>query len=467
MRIKFCGADQTVTGSQHLIEANGARLLLDCGLYQGKRAETYRRNQNFPFDPATLNAVVLSHAHIDHSGNLPNLGSRGFDGPIYSTQATADLARVMLLDSAHIQEYDAAYVNKKRARRSEQPIEPLYTSADAEKVNRQFRGIPYNNPFSPAPGITVTFYDGGHILGSAGMRLDIEEKGNLTRFWYSGDIGRQDLPLLHDPVQPAQIDYLLMEATYGDIRHSTPAEAYAKFREVVIRTVQRRGKIIVPAFAVGRTQELVYMLNQMVANKEIPVIPIFVDSPLAVNATSVFTKHSYLFDDETRRFVEEHRHPALDFPGLVYTQSVDDSKAINNLKGPLVIISASGMAETGRILHHLRNNIEDPNNTIMIVSWQAPDTLGRRLADKESQVKIFGEWFRRRAEVAIVNGLSAHAGQDALIRYGLASRDMLKRLMIVHSEPIPANVFKGELEGNGFKEIIYPAYGDEITLGEN
>lgn len=464
MKITFCGAAQTVTGTQHLIEVNGKRILLDCGLYQGKRAESYRRNRNFAFDPASLSAVVLSHAHIDHSGNLPNLGSRGYDGPIYATPATTDLAQVMLLDSAHIQEADAQFVNKKRARKGEPPVEPLYGTADAEKVIRQFRSIPYNNPFNPLPEVTVTYQDAGHILGSASVTLDItEEDGRQERLWFSGDVGRVDLPLLRDPIPPRNADYLIMESTYGDLEHSTPAEAFEKFRQVVMSAVARKGKIIVPAFAVGRTQELVYMLNQMVARGDIPVIPVFVDSPLAVNTTEVFVKHAYLFDDETRRFVEEHRHPALNFPGLVYTQSVEESKAINSLNGPLVIISASGMAETGRILHHLRNNIEDPNNTILIVSWQAPDTLGRRLADKEAQVRIFGEWFKRRASVSIINGLSAHAGQDGLLRYALTTRDSLKRTFLVHGEPIPANVLRTRFEANGVKSITYPALGDEFT----
>jgi metallo-beta-lactamase family protein len=464
MKIRFSGANQTVTGSQHLLEINGKLLLLDCGMFQGKRDETYRRNHFFPFKPHDLHAVILSHAHIDHSGNLPNLVAHGYGGKIYATPATADLTDVMVRDSAHIQEADAEFVNRKRARNHQAPFEPLYTVKDAEKVARQLFDVPYNRPFNPMPGVTACFYDAGHILGSASVALDLEEAGKKVRLWFSGDIGRERLPLLQDPVLPIDADYLLMESTYGDKAHREPEEAYRELCDVVMKTAQRGGKIIVPAFSVGRTQELVYWLNQMITHHELPDLPVIVDSPLAVNASDIFARYTGLFDEEARQFVNEHRHPALDFRGLTYVRSVEESKTINDRKGPLVIISASGMAEAGRILHHLRNNIEDPRNTILIVSWQAPDTLGRRLADRETDIKIFGEWFKRRAEVATIGGLSAHAGQDMLLKYALNSRSTLKKIFLVHGEPPMAKALTQKMTEAGLKEIYYPKQGDEFEL---
>ena len=456
MKIRFHGAAQTVTGSQHLIEVNGSRILLDCGLFQGRRSETYERNQNFPFDPAKIDAVILSHAHIDHSGNLPHLVKRNFGGPIYATKATADLADIMLRDSGHIQESDAMYVNKKRAKRGEPPIEPLYTIADAEQVASHFRPMEYDQTFEAAPGVTVRFVDAGHILGSAAVVLDIEENGRKIRLWFSGDIGRRKLPLLRDPVLPDAADYMIMESTYGDKSHRDPDAAYQEFREVVTRTVKRDGKIIIPCFAVGRTQELVYYLNQMVNDGTIRHIPVFVDSPLAVNATEVFEKHPECLDKETHDFVRAHRHPALEFKGLTYTHSVEESKALNERKDPMVIISASGMAEAGRILHHLRNNIENPRNTVLIVGWQAPYTLGRRLAEREKHIKIFGEAFTRRAEVETIGGLSAHAGQDLLVEYALAVKDQIKKVFLVHGEKKSAMALRDKLAEHDLSQVYYP-----------
>jgi metallo-beta-lactamase family protein len=372
MRINFHGAAQTVTGSQHLLEINGHRLLLDCGMYQGKRDETYNRNLNFAYDPRSVDAVILSHAHIDHSGNLPNLVKHGYEGPIYAVRATVDLATIMIADSGRIQESDAEFVNKKRLERGEAPIEPLYTEADAVHAAALFQGIDYGQAFEPVPGVTARFMEAGHILGSAAISLEIEEKGRTIRFWFSGDIGRYKLPLLRDPILPSEVDYLLMECTYGDKAHDDPTLAFDEFHEVVARTIKRGGKVIIPAFAVGRTQELVYHLNMMMYADHMTPVPVFVDSPLAVHASTVFSKHPECFDTETRWFVQQAHHPALDFKMLTYVQSVEESKALNQRKDPMIIISASGMAETGRILHHLKNTIENPLNTVCIVSWQAP-----------------------------------------------------------------------------------------------
>jgi len=464
MKINFHGAAHTVTGSQHLLEINGHRLLLDCGLYQGRREETYSRNLTFVYDPRKVDAVILSHAHIDHCGNLPNLVQDGYGGPVYATRATVDLATIMMADSGRIQESDAEFVNKKRLARGEEPIEPLYTEVDAQHAADLFRGVDYGQDFEPVPGVVARFVEAGHILGSAAISLEIEEKGRKIRFWFSGDIGRYKLPLLRDPVLPEDVDYLLMESTYGDKSHSDPSMAFAEFRDVVKRTIKRNGKVIIPAFAVGRTQELVYHLNEMMHDGDVPLVPVFVDSPLAVNASNVFRKHPECFDAETQQFVEEARHPALDFKMLTYVQSVEESKALNLRKDPMVIISASGMAETGRILHHLRNNVENPKNTVCIVSWQAPYTLGRRLADREKQIKIFGEPYTVNAEIATIGGLSGHAGQDLLIKYAVNVRKTVKKVFLVHGEEKQAMMLTEKLEEKNMQEVYYPELHSSIEI---
>jgi len=423
MKIHFHGAAQTVTGSQHVLEINGHKLMLDCGLFQGRRKETYERNRHFPMNPEQIDAVILSHAHIDHSGNLPHLVKKGFSGKIYATTATAHLANIMLLDSGYIHETDASYMNFRRAKKGLPPVEPLYTQIDAAAVPQYIDSKSYEQSFEPIPGVQARFVEAGHILGSAAIVLDIEEKRRSYRLWFSGDIGRRGLPLLRDPVLPSDIDYLLMECTYGDKTHRDPQQAYEELRDVVYKTATRGGKVVIPSFAVGRTQELVFFLHKMIDSGEVPRIPVFVDSPLAVNASDIFRAHPEVFDEETREFMRKDRHhAALGFSLLTYTRSVDESKALNQLKGPAVIISASGMAETGRILHHLRYNIEDPRSTILIVSWQAPHTLGRRLAERVEKVKIFGDVYNRRAEIATIGGLSAHAGQTLLLEYAQASQ---------------------------------------------
>jgi metallo-beta-lactamase family protein len=457
MIIHFHGAAQTVTGSQHLLEINGHKLLLECGLFQGKRKEAYEINRKFSYQADEIDAVILSHAHIDHSGNLPHLVKNSYNGPIYTTPASAHLTNILLMDSGHIHESDAIYINKKRARRGEPPIEPLYTQEDAALVAQNFSAVPYDQDFEPVPGVTARLVEAGHILGSAAVVLDIEERGKKFRLWFSGDIGRRELPLLRDPVLPYDADYLLMECTYGDKPHRSPQLAFDELREVVGRTVERGGKVIIPAFAVGRTQELVYDLHQMIDSGEIPRVPVFVDSPLAVNASDIFRAHPEVFDEETREFIAQDKHrTALGFELLTYTRSVEESKAINDLKGPAVIISASGMAETGRILHHLKNNIEDRRNTILIVSWQAPYTLGRRLAEREDRVKIFGEVYERRAEVATIGGLSAHAGQTMLLEYAQAVQDRVKKIFLVHGEARGAEALTEKLHETGLPQVYFP-----------
>lgn len=464
MRINFHGAARTVTGSQHLLEINGHRLLLDCGLYQGRRSESYARNLTFSYDPRSVDAVLLSHAHIDHCGNLPNLVQDGYEGPIYAVRATVDLATIMLADSGRIQESDAEFVNKKRLARGEELIEPLYTEADAEHAAALFCNVEYGEAFEPMPGVIARFIEAGHILGSAAISLEIEEKGRKIRLWFSGDIGRYKLPLLRDPVLPTDVDYLLMECTYGDKPHNDPSRAFDEFQQIVSRTIKRGGKVIIPAFAVGRTQELVYNLNMMMYANDVSPVPVFVDSPLAVNASMVFTKHPECFDAETRWFVQQARHPALDFKMLTYVQSVEESKALNLRKDPMIIISASGMAETGRILHHLKNNIENPLNTVCIVSWQAPHTLGRRLADREKQIKIFGEPYTVKAEIATIGGLSGHAGQDLLTKYAVNTKGTVKKVFLVHGEEMPAAMLTQKLVDKNMREVYYPELHSSVEL---
>ncbi|MGD0004073.1 MAG: MBL fold metallo-hydrolase [Anaerolineaceae bacterium] len=464
MKIHINGAAQTVTGSQYLVEVNGKSLLLECGMFQGKRDESFQRNRNFAFPPGRLEAVILSHAHIDHSGNLPNLVKQGYHGLIYTSPPTARLGDIMLRDSAHIQEADVAFINKKHLRHGFAPLEPLYTLADAERVAPLFRPIHYDQPFQPVPGVTARLIEAGHILGSAAIVLDVEENNRKFRFWFSGDIGRQNLPLLCDPVFPQSVDFLMMECTYGDRSHPDPEVAYVAFRDVILRTFKRGGKVIVPSFAVGRTQELVYFMNRMISDGELPDIPVYVDSPLAVEASKIFDEFPQYFDAETQQFERISRHPALEFKGLTYIEDVAASKALNDRFNSMVIISASGICETGRILHHLRNNIENSRNTIVIVSYQAPNTLGRRLVEGEKHVKIFGEEFDVHAEVVSIEGLSAHAGQDVLLRYAAATRASLKKLILVHGEPNAETALQAKLALAGFNSIVYPKWFDVVEL---
>lgn len=460
MKLTILGAAKTVTGSMHLIEHNGYKLLLDCGTYQGKREESYRINLNFPFKPSEIDAMILSHAHIDHSGNIPNLVKQGFSGPIYATNASIDLADIMLRDSGHIQENDIKYVNKKRRKQGLRDQEPIYTQKDAIMAMPQFRSLWYQEKKEVIPGVTAQFIEAGHILGSAAVVLDYKDGGgNPKRLWFSGDIGRYDVPILRDPVFPTGANTVIMECTYGDKPHENMDEAYDEFIDAVKRTVKRGGKVIVPAFAVGRTQNLTYFLSDAIENGDIPDIPVVVDSPLAVNASDLYRKHTECFDDETWQFIAEHRMKGLDYHNVIFTRSVDESKALNEWNEPVIIISASGMAESGRILHHLKNNIEDGRNTILIISWQAPDTLGRRLADRERKVRIFGEEYFRKAEVVTIGGLSAHAGQNLLVDYALSSKETLERLILVHGEETAATAFMDILAEN--PDLPTPIYAEK------
>ncbi|HLF03120.1 MAG TPA: MBL fold metallo-hydrolase [Anaerolineales bacterium] len=464
MDITFHGAAQTVTGSQHLIQVNGHKFLLDCGLYQGSRKETYYRNQHFVYDPSTVDTLLLSHAHTDHAGNIPNLVKKGFAGPIKTTSASHALSQYMVLDSARIQENDAEFVNKKNAKRGEPPIEPLYDTQDAEAALKLFTAVDYNTRFEVVPGVTAQYFDAGHILGSAITVLNIEERGRKVRLAFSGDIGRNQTPILRDPTVISDVDYLIMESTYGDRNHKSRDEAQDQLRRVVGEAVERGGKIIIPSFAVGRAQELVFSLHFMMESGALPRFPVYVDSPLAVNVSKVFKAYGDLYDQAARDFAEDISRNIFDFPELTYVGSADESKALNDKKGPMVIISASGMCETGRILHHLRNNIENPRNTILIVSWQAPETLGRRLVEKQARVKIFGEAFNVKARVETINGYSAHADQAGLTDWALALKGRLQKVFLVHGEPAPAETLAAKLREGGLPEVHYPNLHETVTL---
>jgi len=466
MKLFTYGAAGTVTGSMHLLEHKGKKLLLECGTFQGKRDESYKVNLNFPFDPAEIDAMMLSHAHIDHSGNIPNLVKKGYKGPIYATNATVDLADIMLRDSGHIQESDIKYVNKKRRKQGLPERKPIYTQKDAIAAMPQFRSLWYQEKIEVIPGVFAQFVEAGHILGSAAIILDYQdESGRPRRLWFSGDIGRYDVPILRDPVLPSDAHTLIMECTYGDKPHRAMEDAYDEFVDAIKRTVNRGGKVIVPAFAVGRTQNLTYLLTEAIESGDIPDIPVVVDSPLAVNASDLYRKHTECFDDETWQFIAEHRMRGLDYHNIIFTRSVDESKALNEWNEPMIIISASGMAEGGRILHHLKNNIEDGRNTILIISWQSPNTLGRRLADRERKVNIFGEQYYRKAEVVTIGGLSAHAGQDLLVEYALASKDSLEKIILIHGEEKAATALMDKLaEHPELTEPVFAEKGQQFDL---
>jgi metallo-beta-lactamase family protein len=457
----------------HLIEVNGRRILLECGMFQGRRVETYKRNLQFPFDPQTVDALVLSHAHIDHSGNIPNLVKQGFAGSIWCTAATRNLCAYMLLDSGHIQESDAAYLNKKKARQGEPPIAPLYTRADAQAALSHFIGVGLHRPVIVTDGVQATFYNAGHILGSAFVTLDIQEAdtGKSWRVVFSGDMGRDEIAILRSPERLTAADILIMESTYGDRLHGPYEEARKKLCEVVRGTVRRHGRVIIPAFAVGRTQEIVYALNQLEAEGDIPPLPVFVDSPLAVNATEVFRMHPEEWEDEVRAFMAEgKRANPFESPLIEYVRDQSRSKQLNYLTQPAVIISASGMAENGRILHHLKNGIEDRENTILFVGFQAENTLGRRILDGESPVKILGEEFDVRAQVAAIEGYSAHADQSELLEWARPCASVgkphptLQQTFVVHGEPPAAATLAEKLRGEGMRQVTIPARGDSFEF---
>lgn len=468
--LRCFGAVRTVTGSMHLVEANGDKVLLDCGLFQGKRAEARVKNKTFPFDPREVTALVLSHAHIDHAGNIPNLVKQGFQGQIVCTNATRDLAEIMLEDSANIQEKDAEYMNKRLAKRAgggkpaNGAVEPLYTVEDARRAVTQFRGVPYHYPVEVGRGVRVEFRDAGHILGSASVGLAIEAPGGKARrLTFTGDVGRAGMPIIRDPEPCAPADLAITESTYGDRVHPPIDDQQAKLLAVVKKTADRGGKLIVPAFSVGRTQNLVYYLHQLFLAKSLPPLPIYVDSPLSSKATQVYRAHPECYGEETQKaFLEQERDP-FGFKRLTYITSVDASKALNDKKEPCIIIASSGMCEAGRILHHLKNNVGDPRNTVLIVGFQAENTLGRRLVERVEMVRIFGEEYKLKAEVATLNGLSAHADREGLLDNFRGAARAAGRAVLVHGEVPQMEALRGRLVENGIEATI-PDVGQAFEI---
>ena len=465
MEIQFVGAAQTVTGSMHHIKVGEVNFLLDCGLYQGKRKEAYERNKSFNFfKPSDIDFVILSHAHIDHSGNLPGLVKQGFEGKIYSTFATRDLCAIMLLDTAHIQEKDVEFVNKKRHKQKKNLFEPLYNENDARETLERFVCINYHHEFEISKGINVTFYDAGHILGSSVVFLNINENGKVINLAFSGDLGRPNLPILKDPEKIPNPDYFICESTYGGRTHKNPTDSEEELAKVLQKGIPRKAKIIIPAFSVGRTQEIVYALHRIFENNKSVRIPVYVDSPLAVNATGVFRLHPECFDNETSQFLYKHEDP-FGFNRLNYITDVEESKKLNSVEGPCIIISSSGMCEAGRILHHLANNIENPKNIILMVGYSAENTLGRKLIDGEKKVNIFGEPYNVNAEVITLESFSAHADANELLGYCSAfDKSRMKELFLVHGEIDQQEIFKNHLESIGFQKIQIPKPGFKVEI---
>ncbi|NNJ52937.1 MAG: MBL fold metallo-hydrolase [Ignavibacteriaceae bacterium] len=466
MQIQFIGGARTVTGSQHLLSINGKKILLECGLFQGRRKETYEKNKNFIFNPAEIDTLILSHAHIDHSGNIPNLVKNGFRGPIFATAATVDLCQIMLRDSAHLQERDIEWVNKKRKKKKLDPIEALYSFEDVETAMQQFIGVQYNYPIEIYPGVTATFQDAGHILGSASILLEVEESGSKKiRFGFTGDIGRPEMPVVRTPDLLRNLDVLIMESTYGNRLHSQVEEVEEELASVVNKCCDEGGKIIIPAFAVGRTQLLVYMLHKLFDQNRIPQVPIYVDSPLAVNATNIFRAHPECFDRETYRIFVQNGDDPFGFERLTYVSTVDQSKDLNEKPGPMIIISASGMAEGGRILHHLANNIGNSKNLVLFVGYAAQHTLARRLMEGQERVKIFGEEFKVKCKVKVMDYFSAHADQGELLDYlRLNNTDRLKNLFLVHGEEEQALPLREKLVQKGFQNVSFPLSGEKFDI---
>jgi metallo-beta-lactamase family protein len=471
MKITFWGAAQTVTGSMHLVESVGKRLLLDCGTYQGRRQEARERNSRLPFKAGDIDAVLLSHAHIDHSGNLPTLVKNGYAGSIWASPATADLCGPMLLDSAYIQEKDAEFINRRSARRRSLPgadgrqedVQPIYTTEDAEASLKQFQKTLLHSPTELWDGLIFETFDAGHMLGSTTILMDEDSRGGRTRLVFSGDVGRTNLPIIPDPEPCPPADYLIMESTYGDRLHKSNELVEDKLAAVVTRTAERGGKIVVPAFAVGRTQQLIYTLHNIVLRKRMPRIPVYVDSPLAVKTTEVFQAHRDAYDAEARALGRRGLDP-FEFQGLYYIQDVQESKALNDLKMPFIVISASGMCEAGRILHHLRNTVEDPRNTVLITGFQAEHTLGRKILEGHQEIPIFGDPFRLRAEVVRLNELSGHADQSELLQWLEPAASTLKRIFLVHGEPRQQGPLADAIEQKYKIPVTIPKRGESYNL---
>lgn len=461
--ITFLGATRTTTGSMHLVETEKMRFLLDCGLFQGKRKEAFEKNRNFPFAPSSIDAVILSHAHIDHAGNLPTLVRAGFKGKILATPPTIELCDIMLKDSAHLQMKDVEHVNKRRVKQGKTLFEPLYKPEDVDRVMERFVAIEYEKATDIGDGVTLLFHDAGHLLGSATVELNLKNNRKTTRLLFTGDLGRNDTPILKNPTIVTGIDILITEATYGNRIHPPKADVIGRLKAFIEDIIMQKAKLIIPSFSVGRTQELLYCFHELYSAGRIPAVPVFVDSPLATAATTIYEHHPDYYNQDTFSMLMKNDSP-FHFRAVNYIESVEDSKEINNLNGPAVIISASGMCEGGRILHHLANNISNPLNIILFVGYQAENTLGRRLVEHSETVKIFGEPYPVRARVHTINALSAHADKNELLEFITACDKQIKQTFIVHGEITEAEPFSALLQENGFINVIIPDKGEKAIL---
>jgi Predicted exonuclease of the beta-lactamase fold involved in RNA processing len=470
MKITFLGAAKTVTGSCYLVEAKGCKFLVDCGMFQGHSKEDLMNEEPFPFNPSSLDFVLLTHAHIDHSGRLPKLFIEGFQGDIITTKATMELCKIMLPDSGHIQEFENEWTNRKRERAGLSPVKPLYTFQDATDCIRLFKSFNYNEVFKISEGVKVRFNDAGHILGSSIVELWVTENGEETKVVFSGDLGNKGIPILRDPTIIESADYLVIESTYGNRLHNDSNNKLNRFVDILTDTIRGGGNVIIPSFAVGRTQEIIYELHNQRDKykdklKEILSIPVYVDSPLAVSATQVFRNNLDCFDEEAREYIKNGDNP-LDFPGLQFTQSLDESKALNESKDCKIIISASGMCEAGRIKHHLKHNLWRKECSILFVGYQAEGTLGRRLVDGAKRVKIFGEDISVNARIEMIEGFSGHADKNGLLDWIGSFNRKPHRIFIVHGEETVMNEFSASINSKYGIETVIPSKGDSYIVAK-
>ena len=467
MKLSFHGAARTVTGTKHLLTLNnGTKILFDCGLFQGLGQQTEELNADFGFDPKEISFVLLSHAHIDHSGLLPKLVKEGFTGTIFCTTPTKDLTEILLYDSAEIQTYEAEYINRQRSNRNLPPYEPLYTPHDVVETMKLFETVEYNNEFSPVDDVTVLFTNTGHLVGAAAIHLTIQENGKTTRLSFSGDVGRYRSVLLQPPVEFPQADYIILESTYGNKHHDISFNTIKTLNQWITKTcLEKGGKVIIPAFSVGRTQEILYALNQLELEKRLPAIPYFVDSPLSLKATEVIKQHTEHFNERLQQVLAVDDDP-FSFEGLKYVESVDDSRKLTEYKEPCVIISASGTADAGRVRHHLQSCLEDEANGVLLVGYCGPQSTGGILASGTQEIELFGEHCAVKAEVGQMGGMSAHGDCDELCQYvACQDAEKVKTVFLVHGEYIIQQEFAGRLQRKGFKNIEMPSQHQEFELG--
>ncbi len=465
IKLQFLGAAQNVTGSRHLLEVNGTRILVDCGLYQERQFKE-RNWEPFSVPPASIDAVLLTHAHLDHCGLLPRLVKEGFKGKIYCTAATAEIARIILLDSAKLQQEDAEFKRKRHEREGRKgpyPEVPLYTTADAEACFPLFNLVRYKQPVEIGSGVEAIFCDAGHVLGSSVIKVKISQNGQQRSILFSGDVGRPNRPILRDPALVKEADYILIESTYGDHIHQDPEDTKKMIAEVINSTKKAGGNIIVPSFALERSQEVLYYINELLLDDLIPHIMVFLDSPMAAGITKVFQRHRELYDEEMVELVEQNESP-FNFPGLKIVGTTQESKAINHIKGTIMVIAGSGMCTGGRIKHHLVNNITRPESTIMFVGYQAVGTLGRRILDGEKEVRILGQQYPVKAKVVRINGFSAHADKEELLQWLSRLKKPPKKLFVVHGEAENAHQFAEYITQKAGWSVVVPAYKEEAIL---